>query len=61
MLVPGEHDKFAVTPRITETRPLHVDERRSELAGGLELILTVESDRALTAFPLAVWDLPREW
>jgi hypothetical protein len=61
VLVPGEHDKFAVTPSITDTRPLRVAERRTETAAGLELVLTVESDRALTAFPLAVWDLPREW
>lgn len=61
ILVPGEHDKFAVTPKTTDTRGLKVTEDRQEKNGSLEVVLHVESDRELKAFPLAVWDIPREW
>jgi hypothetical protein len=60
-LVPGEHDKFAVTPSITDTRKMKVSQSRSENAGGLEIVVTLETAEAIKALPLAVWDIPREW
>jgi len=61
LLVPGEHDKFAVTPKITDTRPLKVEQELRESPDGLEVLLTLQTPGALKAFPLALWDLPREW
>jgi len=60
-LVPGEHDKFAVTPKITDTRPLKVNCESRDTAGGLEVVVTLETPTALKSFPIALWDLPREW
>ena len=60
-LVPGEHDKFAVTPKITDTRKMKVSQSLSENAGGLEMVVTLETAEAIKALPLALWDIPREW
>ena len=60
-LVPGEHDKFAVTPTITDTRSLKVNQELRELPDGLEVVVTLQTPAAKKAFPIALWDLPREW
>jgi hypothetical protein len=60
-LVPGEHDKFAVTPKITDTRAIKVSQRLSESSAGLEVVVTLETTAAVKALPLALWDIPREW
>jgi hypothetical protein len=60
-LVPGEHDKFAVTPSITDTRKMKVSQSMSESAGGMEMVVTLETEEAIKALPLALWDIPREW
>jgi hypothetical protein len=60
-LVPGEHDKFSVTPKITDTRKMKVSQSVTEGAGGLEWVITVETATAIRALPLALWDIPREW
>jgi hypothetical protein len=60
-LVPGEHDKFAVTPRITDTRNMKVSQNTSEIAAGLEVVVTLETTEAVKALPLVSWNLPREW
>lgn len=61
LLVPDEHDKFAVTPKITDTRAMRVDRELRESPAGLEIIVTLQTPAAKKAFPLALWDLPREW
>ena len=60
-LVPGEHDKFAVTPKITDTRGMKVAHSMSDCVAGLEIVVTLETERAIQALPLALWDIPREW
>ena len=61
VLVPGEHDKFAVTPKITDTREIRVSRQLNEQNGSLEVVIHVDSQKELKALPLALWDLPREW
>lgn len=56
-LVPGEHDKFAVTPQITDTRAIEV--KREDDGNGIAIRLTTPV--ALKNFPLALWDIPHEW
>jgi hypothetical protein len=57
-----DHDRFAVTPKITETRGMKAARFDRELLnGGLEITLKVHSDQPRKAFPLAVWDIPREF
>lgn len=60
-LVPGEHDKFAVTPKITDTRKIQVEQKLVESPAGLEVQVTLETPEALKSWPVALWDLPREW
>ncbi len=60
-LVPGEHDKFAVTPKITDTRPMKVDSEMKETPGGLEVTVKLQTSVGKKAFPIALWDLPCEW
>jgi hypothetical protein len=60
-LVPGEHDKFAVTPKITDTRAMKVSQTVREDADGFELIVTLETPTPIKSLPLALWDIPREW
>jgi len=59
---PEKHDKFELTPRVTDTRP--VSASRTDLIqpdGGLAITLEVESDRERLNFPLALWNIPRQW
>ncbi len=59
---PEKHDKFALTPRITDTRPMSVS--RTDLIqpdGALAITLEVESERERVSFPLALWNIPRQW
>jgi hypothetical protein len=58
---PDNYDRFAWTPKITETRKLAVARKDEQKGGKLVVTLTVRSDRDLKQFPLALWDLPREW
>jgi hypothetical protein len=60
-LVPGEHDKWAVTPKTTDTRPMKVSEVRKEVGDGLEITITLESAEEQKVLGLALWDIPREW
>ena len=60
-LVPGEHDKFAVTPSITDTRKIKVSQIMSDRVDGIEILVTLETAEAIKALPLALWDIPREW
>lgn len=60
-LVPGEHDKFAVTPKITDTRPLKITTDLGEGPDALDVVVTLQTPEALQGFPIALWDLPREW
>jgi hypothetical protein len=60
-LVPGEHDKFAVTPKITDTRKMKVSQSLLENAGGLEMVIVLETAEPVKALPLALWDIPCEW
>jgi hypothetical protein len=61
VLVPGEHDKFAVTPKITDTRGVNVSRQLNEKAEGLEVVISVDSLNEIKALPIALWDLPRDW
>jgi hypothetical protein len=60
-LVPGEHDKWAVTPKTTDTRPMKVSEVRKEVGEGIEITISLESAKEQKALGLALWDIPREW
>lgn len=60
-LVPGEHDKFAVTPSITDTRAMKITRTECEVDGALQVTVRLETPTALAAFPLALWDIPRRW
>jgi hypothetical protein len=60
-LVPGEHDKWAVTPKTTDTRPMKVSEVRKEVGDGLEITMTLETTEEQKALGLALWDIPCEW
>ena len=61
VLVPGEHDKFAVTPKITDTRTMKVSQAARESSDRWELVVTLETQEPLKALPLALWDIPRAW
>jgi hypothetical protein len=54
-------DRYAVTPLSTDTRKMKVSQNVSENAGGLEIVVTLETPEAVKALPLALWDIPREW
>lgn len=60
-LVPGEHDKFAVTPSITDTRKMKLSQSMSENVRGMEIVVTLETPEAIKALPIALWNIPREW
>jgi hypothetical protein len=60
-LIPGEHDKFAVTPLITDTRKMKAAREEKDVDGALEITVQLETPVALNGFPLALWDIPREW
>lgn len=58
---PDNYDRFAWTPLITDTRGISAQRKDEQKGGKLVVTLTVNSDRDLKQFPLALWDLPREW
>ena len=58
---PENYDRFAWTPTITDTRKISVQRKDEQKNGKLIVTLTVRSDRELKHYPLALWDLPREW
>ncbi|MEI8196076.1 MAG: hypothetical protein WCI73_09225 [Phycisphaerae bacterium] len=58
---PDNYDRFAWTPTITDTRAMSAQRKDEQKAGKLVVTLTVRSDRERKQFPLALWDLPREW
>lgn len=57
----GLHDKFAVTPKIVDTRGMSASRQDVEADGQLKLVLTVKSDRDKKNLPLALWNIPRQW
>jgi hypothetical protein len=57
----GLHDKFAVTPKIVDTRGMTATRRDIQANGSLKVQLTVTSDRDKNNLPLALWNIPREW
>ena len=61
VLVPGEHDKFAVTPSITDTRPMRTDCRAHQTGDALDVVVTLKTPTAKHEFPLALWDIPCQW
>ena len=57
-----DHDRYAVTPKITDTRNMRAVRNDSAAAGGsLVITLTVDSDEVRENFPLAIWDIAREF
>jgi hypothetical protein len=58
---PDNYDRFAWTPLITDTRGISAQRKDEQKGGKLVVTFTVRSDRDLKQFPLALWDLPREW
>ncbi len=55
-----DHDRYAVTPKITDTRKMEAKRKDRELRDGtLEIKLQVKSDEARREFPLALFDIPR--
>ncbi len=60
-LYPGEHDPYAVVPKILDTRTLHVQRTESEREGALLVTVTVQSPLAQKNLVLALWDLNRTW
>ena len=58
---PENYDRFAWTPTITDTRKMSAQRKDEQKKGKLVVTLTVQSDRDYKQFPLALWDLPREW
>jgi hypothetical protein len=56
----GDSDRFAVTPKITDTRGMRASQAAKELPNGsLAITLTVSSDEPQPDFPLAIWNIPR--
>jgi hypothetical protein len=60
-LLPGRYDKYAATPRLTDTRPFQASRVDRDEAGALIVTVTVEAQSAQKNLPLALWNLPREF
>jgi hypothetical protein len=58
---PDNYDRFAWTPSITDTRKMSAERKEEQSGGKLVVTLTLRSDQARKQFPLALWDLPRQW
>ena len=58
---PENYDRFAWTPMITDTRKMSAQRKDEQAGGKLVVRLTVRSDKDLKQFPMALWDLPRQW
>ncbi len=60
-LYPGEHDPYAVVPRILDTRPFDAQRTEVEHEGALRVCVTVQSPIDQRNLVLALWDLNRAW
>lgn len=58
---PSRHDKYAVTPKIEDTRGITVDRSDSYYDGIFTIMLTINTDYGWENLPLALWDIPIMW
>ena len=60
-LYPGQHDPFAVVPKIVDTRLFEVTRTDAAKEDGLEISVTVKAKADQKNLALALWNIRREW
>jgi hypothetical protein len=60
-IIPGKHDKYAVTPKIVDTRVFHASREDSVDGSAMLIKVKVEAKERRQALALSLWDIPREF
>lgn len=59
--VPGEHDKYLLTPLIEDERDFFVKSWRTQRGDKCVIVIEVDAKRSVKKLPVALWDIECEW